>query len=205
MIMMFRPPSRRGALQHPLNVFLHKNTLMLFVQNILFRRKFILNCPDATMHERPVGMYTRFFDYANYRIPFSTFFVSVLTHFRIPFPNCRSAKVSHFEILCRVCNIEPSVSLLWFLLTLGLDHPLSAEALIEPPVVVPATNALSTVVIVPYSGPSISVEDYENPDLVDVVPKNVTLGPEGEENIDASTGGDLAFSKLDDEARDVVL
>ncbi|GKF71852.1 hypothetical protein Tco_0207966, partial [Tanacetum coccineum] len=34
---------------------------------------------------------------------------------------------------------------------------------------------------------------------------NVTPGPEGEENIDASTGGDLAFSKLDDEARDAVL
>ncbi|GJW34050.1 hypothetical protein Tco_0054082 [Tanacetum coccineum] len=47
-----------------------------------------LPSPDATMHERPtgkVGMYTRLFDYANYRIPFSTFFVSVLTHFRIPF------------------------------------------------------------------------------------------------------------------------
>ncbi|GKG56658.1 hypothetical protein Tco_0579982, partial [Tanacetum coccineum] len=29
--------------------------------------------------------------------------------------------------------------------------------------------------------------------------------PEGEENINAATGGDLAFSKLDDEARDVVL
>ncbi|GJW04836.1 hypothetical protein Tco_1563692 [Tanacetum coccineum] len=55
----------------------------------------------------------------------------------------------------------------------SLDHPLSAEALIEPPVVVPATNALSTVVIVPHSGPSVSVEDYENPDLVDVVPENV--------------------------------
>ncbi|GJZ21148.1 gypsy type transposase, partial [Tanacetum coccineum] len=43
---------------------------------------------DATMHERPtgkVGVYTRFFDYTNYRIPFSTFFVSVLTHFRILF------------------------------------------------------------------------------------------------------------------------
>ncbi|GJX82645.1 hypothetical protein Tco_0332126 [Tanacetum coccineum] len=87
----------------------------------------------------------------------------------------------------------------------SLDHPLSAEALIEPPVEVPATNVLSTVVIVPHSGPSVSVEDYENPDLVDVVPKNVTPGPEGEENIDAATGGDLAFSKLDDEARDVVL
>ncbi|GKA61192.1 hypothetical protein Tco_0760599 [Tanacetum coccineum] len=39
------------------------------------------------MHERPtgkVGMYIRFFDYANYRIPFSNFFVSVLIHFRIP-------------------------------------------------------------------------------------------------------------------------
>ncbi|GJX89214.1 hypothetical protein Tco_0341228 [Tanacetum coccineum] len=38
---------------------------------------------NATMHERPagkVGMYTRFFDYANYCIPFSTFFVSVLSH-----------------------------------------------------------------------------------------------------------------------------
>ncbi|GJR72603.1 hypothetical protein Tco_0084968 [Tanacetum coccineum] len=72
---------------------------------------------DATMHERPagkVGMYTRFFDYANYRIPFSTFFVSVLTHFRIPFSQLSvfgSAKVSHFEILCRVCNINPSVGL----------------------------------------------------------------------------------------------
>ncbi|GJU57476.1 hypothetical protein Tco_1235242, partial [Tanacetum coccineum] len=87
----------------------------------------------------------------------------------------------------------------------SLDHPLSAEALIEPPVEVPATNVLSTVVIVPHSGPSVSVEDYENPDLVDVVPKDVTPGPEGEENIDASTGGDLAFSKLDDEARDVVM
>ncbi|GKA22811.1 lysine--tRNA ligase, cytoplasmic, partial [Tanacetum coccineum] len=50
---------------------------------------------DATMHERPagkVGMYTRFFDYTNYRIPFSTFFVSVLTHFRIPHPSLVSFK-----------------------------------------------------------------------------------------------------------------
>ncbi|GJU11269.1 hypothetical protein Tco_1133665 [Tanacetum coccineum] len=87
----------------------------------------------------------------------------------------------------------------------SLDHPLSAEALIEPPVEVPATNVLSTMVIVPHSSPSVSVEDYENPNLVDVVPKDVTLGPEGEENIDAPTGGDLALSKLNDEARDVVL
>ncbi|GKC68599.1 hypothetical protein Tco_1101197, partial [Tanacetum coccineum] len=72
---------------------------------------------DATMHERPtgkIGMYTRFFDYANYRIPFSTFFVSVLTYFRIPFSQLSvfgSAKVSHFEILCCVCNIEPDLKI----------------------------------------------------------------------------------------------
>ncbi|GKD81387.1 hypothetical protein Tco_1348226 [Tanacetum coccineum] len=77
----------------------------------------------------------------------------------------------------------------------SIDDPLSAEALIEPPVEVPVTNY----------GPSVSVEDYENLDLVDVVPKNVTLGPGGEENTDASTGGDLVFSKLDDEARVTVL
>ncbi|GJV43327.1 hypothetical protein Tco_1427863 [Tanacetum coccineum] len=82
-----------------------------------------LPSPDATMHERPagkVGMYTRFFHYANYRIPFSTFFVFVLTHFRIPFSQLSvfgSAKVSHFEILCRVCNIEPSVSLFRYFYT----------------------------------------------------------------------------------------
>ncbi|GJX77199.1 hypothetical protein Tco_0324010 [Tanacetum coccineum] len=44
-----------------------------------------------------------------------------------------------------------------------------AEALIEPPVEVPATNVLSTVVIAPYTIPSVSVEDYDNPDLADVV------------------------------------
>ncbi|GJU01053.1 hypothetical protein Tco_1111391 [Tanacetum coccineum] len=78
---------------------------------------------DATMHESPagkVGMYTQFFDYANYRIPFSTFFVSVLTHSRIPFSQLSvfgSAKVSHFEIMCRVCNINPSVGLFRYFYT----------------------------------------------------------------------------------------
>ncbi|GJS70284.1 hypothetical protein Tco_0703125 [Tanacetum coccineum] len=64
-----------------------------------------LPCSDATMHERStgkVGMYTRFFDYTNYRIPFSTFFVSVLTHFRILFSQLSlfgSAKLDGEEII----------------------------------------------------------------------------------------------------------
>ncbi|GJT97956.1 hypothetical protein Tco_1093474 [Tanacetum coccineum] len=70
-----------------------------------------LPSPDATMHERPagkVGLYTRFFDYANYRIPFSTFFVSVLTYFRIPFSQLsvfRSANVSHLKS-CAAFNLD---------------------------------------------------------------------------------------------------
>ncbi|GJX78459.1 hypothetical protein Tco_0326608 [Tanacetum coccineum] len=87
----------------------------------------------------------------------------------------------------------------------SIDDPLSAEALIGLPVEVPATNVLSTVVIVPHTDPSVSVEDYDNPDLADVVPENATLGSESEGKIDASAGGGLTFSQLDDEARDAVL
>ncbi|GJW41846.1 hypothetical protein Tco_0070645 [Tanacetum coccineum] len=87
----------------------------------------------------------------------------------------------------------------------SIDDPLSAEALIEPPAEVPATNVLSSVVIVPHTDPSVSVEDYDNPDSADAVPENATLGSESEGKIDASAGGGLTFSQLDDEARDAVL
>ncbi|GJW42844.1 hypothetical protein Tco_0071643 [Tanacetum coccineum] len=87
----------------------------------------------------------------------------------------------------------------------SIDDPLSAEALIEPPAEVPATNVLSTVVIVPHADPSVSVEDYDNPDSADVVPENAILGSESEGKIDASAGDGLTFSQLDDEARDAVL
>ncbi|GKC89309.1 hypothetical protein Tco_1149958, partial [Tanacetum coccineum] len=87
----------------------------------------------------------------------------------------------------------------------SIDDPLSAEALIEPPAEVPATNVLSTVVIVPHADPSVSVEDYDHPDSADVVPENATLGSEGEGKVDASSGDGLTLSQLDDEARDAVL
>ncbi|GKG04843.1 hypothetical protein Tco_0315230, partial [Tanacetum coccineum] len=76
----------------------------------------------------------------------------------------------------------------------SIDDPLSAVALIEPPAEVPATNVLSTVVIVPHADPSISVEDYDNPDSADVVPENATLGSKSEEKIDALSGDGLSFS-----------
>ncbi|GJW52655.1 hypothetical protein Tco_0096740 [Tanacetum coccineum] len=46
----------------------------------------VLPNQNDTMHERPAGkirLYTRFFDYANFRLPLSAFLVDVLRHFRI--------------------------------------------------------------------------------------------------------------------------
>nr|GEW44752.1 hypothetical protein [Tanacetum cinerariifolium] len=77
----------------------------------------VLPNQNDTMHERPVrkiGLYTRFFDYVNFRLPLSTFRVDVFRHFRINISQLSvigAAKVSHFEILCRVYGIMPTVGL----------------------------------------------------------------------------------------------
>ncbi|GJU65885.1 hypothetical protein Tco_1247720 [Tanacetum coccineum] len=45
-----------------------------------------LPSPNQTIHEMPtgkIGVYTRFFEYANFRLPLSTFLVNVLRHYRI--------------------------------------------------------------------------------------------------------------------------
>ncbi|GKB38099.1 hypothetical protein Tco_0883041 [Tanacetum coccineum] len=69
------------------------------------------------MQERPagkIGLYTRFFDFANFRLPLSAFLVDVLRHFRINISQLfiiGAAKVSYFEILCRVYGIVPTVGL----------------------------------------------------------------------------------------------
>ncbi|GKD38435.1 hypothetical protein Tco_1258642 [Tanacetum coccineum] len=70
-----------------------------------------------TIHERlvgKIGLYTRFFDFANFRLPLSAFLVDILRYFRINISQLfviRVAKVSHFEILCRVYGIVPTVGL----------------------------------------------------------------------------------------------
>ncbi|GJV37375.1 hypothetical protein Tco_1409852 [Tanacetum coccineum] len=77
----------------------------------------ILPNQNDTMHERPtrkIRLYTRFFDYANFRFPLSTFLVDVLRHFRINISQLSvigAAKVSHFKILCRVYGVIPTVGL----------------------------------------------------------------------------------------------
>ncbi|GKA64656.1 hypothetical protein Tco_0764363 [Tanacetum coccineum] len=72
--------------------------------------------PDQNILQSPdgkVGVYTRFFDFANYWIPLSQFLMDVLGHFRIHLSQLSvfgAAKVSHFEILCRVHGFQPSVN-----------------------------------------------------------------------------------------------
>ncbi|GJY72437.1 hypothetical protein Tco_0476140, partial [Tanacetum coccineum] len=59
-----------------------------------------------------IGVYTRFFDFANYRIPLSLFLVDVLEYFQINLSQLSvipAAKISHFEIICRVHNFVPTV------------------------------------------------------------------------------------------------
>nr|GEW49110.1 putative transposase (putative), gypsy type [Tanacetum cinerariifolium] len=61
-----------------------------------------------------IGVYTRFFEYANFRLPLSIFLVNVLKHYRIHISQLYvigAAKVSHFEIPCRVHGFEPRVGL----------------------------------------------------------------------------------------------
>nr|GEV05970.1 putative transposase (putative), gypsy type [Tanacetum cinerariifolium] len=52
-----------------------------------------------------IGVYTRFFEFVNFRLPLSTFIVNVLRHSCINLSQLSviaAAKVSHFEILCHV-------------------------------------------------------------------------------------------------------
>ncbi|GJT00619.1 hypothetical protein Tco_0821788 [Tanacetum coccineum] len=73
--------------------------------------------PNQTIHEMPagkIGVYTRFFEYANFWLPLSTFLVNVLKHYHIHISQLSvlgAAKVSHFEILCRIHGFEPTVGL----------------------------------------------------------------------------------------------
>nr|GEV65870.1 transposase (putative), gypsy type [Tanacetum cinerariifolium] len=64
--------------------------------------------------EGKVGVYTRFFEFANFRLPLSQFLFDVLGYYQIHISQLSvigAAKVSHFEINCRMQNIVPTLSL----------------------------------------------------------------------------------------------
>ena len=64
--------------------------------------------------EGKVGVYTKFFEFANFRIPISQFLFDILGHYQIHISQLSvigAEKVSHFEINCRVNTIIPTVTL----------------------------------------------------------------------------------------------
>ncbi|GKA52191.1 hypothetical protein Tco_0745387 [Tanacetum coccineum] len=64
--------------------------------------------------EGKIGMYTKFFEFANFRVPISQFLFDILGHYQIHLSQLSvigAAKVSHFEIQCRVLRLIPSVNL----------------------------------------------------------------------------------------------
>ena len=72
---------------------------------------------DACIADFPkgkIGLYTRFFEYANYRVPISIFLSNVLNHYRLHISQLHcigAAKISNFEVNCRLLAIEPTVNL----------------------------------------------------------------------------------------------
>ncbi|GKD47147.1 hypothetical protein Tco_1271792 [Tanacetum coccineum] len=67
-----------------------------------------LHGPNQNIRNSPagkIGIYTRFFDFANFQIPLFRFLADVLEYFRINLSQLSAiaaAKISHFEILCHV-------------------------------------------------------------------------------------------------------
>ncbi|GJS06959.1 hypothetical protein Tco_0363755 [Tanacetum coccineum] len=64
--------------------------------------------------EGKVSVCTKFFKFANYRIPLSQFLFDILGYYQIHLSQLSvigTAKVSHFEINCRVLNIIPTLNL----------------------------------------------------------------------------------------------
>ncbi|GJR93870.1 hypothetical protein Tco_0266044 [Tanacetum coccineum] len=60
-----------------------------------------------------IGMYTRFIDFSNFRIPLSTFLLCVLQYYQINLSQLSvigAAKVSHFKLMCRVLGRVPTVA-----------------------------------------------------------------------------------------------
>ncbi|GKD84195.1 hypothetical protein Tco_1351034 [Tanacetum coccineum] len=72
---------------------------------------------DFVMSELPndaIGIYHRMFDFSSVQIPFSSFLLTLIKHYRVHFSQLGPLgvnKVITFEVLCRSLQIEPTVTL----------------------------------------------------------------------------------------------
>ncbi|GJS68365.1 reverse transcriptase [Tanacetum coccineum] len=61
-----------------------------------------------------IGIYTRFIEFANYRVPLSKFLLCILEYYHINLSQLSvigAAKVSHFEIICHALGCIPTVGI----------------------------------------------------------------------------------------------
>nr|GEV72450.1 hypothetical protein [Tanacetum cinerariifolium] len=73
--------------------------------------------PNNTVRDFPegkIGVYTRFFEFDKIRLPLSTFFMRILSYFRIHISQLSvlgASQISHFEISCRAHGCVPTIHL----------------------------------------------------------------------------------------------
>ncbi|GJT02712.1 hypothetical protein Tco_0823881 [Tanacetum coccineum] len=68
----------------------------------------------ADFPEGKIGVYTRFFEFANQRVPLSLFMCNVLNYYRLHISQLHcigAAKITNFEVNCRLLAIHPTVHL----------------------------------------------------------------------------------------------
>nr|GEV32548.1 hypothetical protein [Tanacetum cinerariifolium] len=99
-----------------------------------------------------IGMYTPFIEFSNFCIPLSKFLLYVLEYYQINLSKLSvidAAKVSHFELMCRVLGRVPTMeqsffwiiasvfplSILWFDGASIVDDPLSTDEAVDLPCV----------------------------------------------------------------------
>ena len=72
---------------------------------------------DACISDFPegkVGVYTRFFEFSNQRVPLSLFLCDILNYYRIHISQLHcigAAKITNFEVNCRLLGINPKINL----------------------------------------------------------------------------------------------
>ena len=68
----------------------------------------------ADFPEGKIGVYTRFFEFANQRVPISLFLSNVLNFFRLLISQLHcigASKITNFEVKCRLLAVKPTINL----------------------------------------------------------------------------------------------
>ena len=68
----------------------------------------------ANFPEGKVGVYTRFFEFSNQRVPISLFLYDLLNYYRLHISQLHCigvAKITNFEVNCRLLAINPTIHL----------------------------------------------------------------------------------------------